>query len=128
MLFGCAGQILEPKGKVRETFHKCYKHPLVKTIVNTKRVVGIKSDPHTFRYVFGYYACDTSHNRVDGSVNFDLARAFDILYINHYTFKGELHFKSKMARGYTVGDTSKVTLELYDKINNDAVDYCPSPL
>lgn len=128
MIFGSAGQIQQPKGRVLETFHQCYKHPLVKLIVNTQRAIGIKSNPHSFQYVYGSHACDTSHNRVDGPTNTNLARAFDVMYINHYRFKGEEHYKMKMERGYTIGDTAQIKFETYDLDNKNAIDYCPSPL
>ena len=63
MLHGPSGHIQRPKGKIQDAYHKCFKHPLIKSIVNTQRVVGIQSNPHSFHYNFGYYACDTSHNR-----------------------------------------------------------------
>ena len=126
MLHGPSGHIQRPKGKIQDAYHKCFKHPLIKSIVNTQRVVGIQSNPHSFYYNFGYYACDTSHNRVDGWTNYNLTHAFNVMFISHYRCKSEEDFRRKMARGYVKGDTSPLSMELYTHDDKNAVDNCPS--
>lgn len=123
-MFGSSGHIERPEGGVLSNYNKCYDDFHVKTIANTKHVMRVRGNPHTFKYDNNKYAVDTNYHRIDypfnpGNNMKPPAHLYDIMYINHYSTKSRAEFKRKFEDGCTR------TSNFIDVVDSKSVHTCP---
>ena len=128
MVFGTSGHVTRPAGGVLQNYYRCHQHRLVKSIVNTRFVKDIGSDPHHFMYSSGYFAVDVNFTKVplyanpqDGPIPQYL---FDTIYINHYELKSREDYLLKMNRGRADLPDTPNPIERIDAIDSANTDAC----
>lgn len=130
--FGSSGHQRRPNREgVISNYHKCIPDFHIKTIVNTKYVIGPSGEPHSFRYKVGYHAVDTSFRRVRGPFNParnaspELLRNLNLystMYINHYVIRSFEDYEEKMQRGTVDGGVRN--MKYFERIDSIATDSC----
>ena len=97
--FGSSGHTKTQKSVIGSYIHAAStgddRH--IKSIVNTKAVLGPNKNPHAFRYKPKYYCVNELKKPVHGPVNNPPSHKF--AQINHYVTRSRADFEAKRKRG-----------------------------
>ena len=132
-ILNLSGHTSRPKGGgVISHYNNCIPDFHVKTIINSQFTVGASGEPHSFKYMPGYFAVDSNRRRVRGPFNPyrnaspEVVRdqhLFDVIFINHYVIRSLEDFGEKMQRGTVDGGLRN--LQYFQRIDRQATDICP---
>lgn len=101
--FGSSGHL-----KVQDSIIDSYEYAVdlsdnehIKSIVNTKHVIGSWGNPHTFKYNTGYFCVNENGKRIVGAHNNALSTpvSHNKIQLNHYVTRSKEDFDAKVKRG-----------------------------
>lgn len=101
--FGSSGHL-----KIQDSIIDNYEYAVdlsdnehIKSIVNTKHVIGSWGNPHTFKYNTGYFCVNENEKRIVGVHNnaFSSPSSHNKIQLNHYVTRSREDFDAKVKRG-----------------------------
>ena len=122
-----SGHVKRPQGKVTDNYSDClpqqhYENTHVKVLANTKYVVSVDSNPHTFKYLSGVEAVNENFASVPSAWSKPVSTEKVVFY--HYTVKSHQDFQRKAAWSIGAGGGIRRSQEWMDSINADANATC----